>query len=60
MTALGLMAILEIIKGVLQFPNAILRLVRVLQKTPQENHEALVKKNEDEASQYEKTGRPSW
>ena len=60
MTALGLVAILEIIKGVLQFPTAVLNLIRLLQKTPQENHEALLSRMNEEAKKIEETGRPTW
>lgn len=56
---MNLAAWLEIISAALKFPDAILRLVRVLQKTPQEQHEALVLKNEAEAKTFEDTGRPS-
>ena len=60
MNPIGLSGWLEIFKAVLQFPDAVLRLVLVLKKTPQEVHELLVQQNEKAAAQYEKTGRPSW
>ncbi len=56
---IGLTGWLEIIKAVLSFPDAMLRLARVFQKTPQEQHEAIVARNEQEALSFEKTGRPS-
>lgn len=55
-----LAAILEIIQGVLKFPDAILRLVRVLKATPEEQHQKLVSQIEAEAKQLEETGRPTW
>ena len=57
---LGLTDILAIIKGVLQFPGTILEFVKMLQKTPQERHEDLLKKMHEEARKYEETGRPTW
>jgi hypothetical protein len=57
---LTLSAILEIIKGVLQFPSVVLEFVRLLQKTPQENHETLLKRITEEAERFEETGRPTW
>ncbi len=50
---------LELIKGVLQFPDALLRVVQAFKKTPEENHEALVASIETEAKKFAETGRPS-
>lgn len=57
---MGLLGWVEIIKAVLMFPDAILRIVRVFQKTPQEMHEQIVMSIEKEAKQFEETGRPTW
>lgn len=57
---MNLQAILEIISGVLQFPDRVLALIRILKKTPQENHEALLAKIATEAEAFQQTGRPSW
>jgi len=53
-------AILELINGVLKFPDAVLKLVRALQKTPQEKHEDLLKRMDEEFKRFEETGRPTW
>lgn len=57
---IGLLDILEIIKAVLKFPTTILEFVKLLKKTPQENHEDLMKKIQEEAKHFEDTGRPTW
>jgi len=57
---LGLTDIFAIIKAVLQFPSTILDFVKLLQKTPQEKHEALLKRISDEENQFKETGRPTW
>ena len=57
---LGLTGWLEIIKAVLQFPSVILEFVRLVKKTPQENHEDLLKRLADESKKFEETGRPTW
>lgn len=51
---------LEVIKGVLQFPSAVLAVVRVLQKTPEEKHQDLLVAIQKEAAAFQETGRPSW
>lgn len=53
-------AFLEVISGFFKFPDAVLRLVQALQKTPQEQHEALLQASEAEALNLAKTGRPTW
>lgn len=50
----------EIITAFFKFPDAILRMVQLFKKTPQEWHEDILKKMEDEATNFEKTGRPTW
>lgn len=51
--------IIEIVKGVLAFPDQILKLIQVLKKTPQEKHDELLAKIASEAKQFEDTGRPT-
>jgi hypothetical protein len=60
MLPFGLSDILAIIKGVLQFPGTILEFVKLLQKTPQEKHQDLLKRMAEEAKKFEDTGRPTW
>lgn len=57
---MGITDIIAIIKTILQFPSTILEFVKLLQKTPQEKHDGLLKKMRDEADQLEDTGRPTW
>ncbi len=52
--------ILDLVKGVIQFPATILQFVKILQKTPQENHEYLLIKLNNESHVFEETGRPTW
>jgi hypothetical protein len=44
----------------LKFPDAVVRLVNLLKKTPQEKHENLLKKMEEESTKFEDTSRPTW
>lgn len=57
---MGLSEILEVIRGVLQFPETILKFIRLLRKTPQDNHETLLIKISEESKKFEDTGRPTW
>jgi len=57
---LGLTDILAIIKAAFQFPATLLEFVHLLQKTPQEKHEDLLKRISDESKHYEESGRPIW
>lgn len=57
---IGLTGWVEIISAVLKFPDAVLRLVKALQKTPQEQHEALIQASEAEALKWKQSGRPTW
>lgn len=57
---IGLPEVLEIISAVLKFPQAVLSLVRVLTKTPEEQHEDLMKRIAEEAQNFESSGRPRW
>jgi hypothetical protein len=52
--------IAALITGVLKFPGAVLEFIKILKKTPQENHEALLKRMNDESRIHEDTGRPTW
>ncbi len=60
MPILGLLEIVELIKGVIQFPSTILEFVKLLRKTPEEKHDEILKGIQEEAKKYEDTGRPSW
>jgi hypothetical protein len=53
-------ALIDLIKAGLQFPEAMIQLVKLLRSTPVENHEALLKKISEEAVRFEETGRPTW
>ncbi len=55
-----LSGVLETLTAFFKFPDATLRLIRALQKTPEANHEDLVKSIESEAQKIEQTGRPDW
>jgi hypothetical protein len=57
---LGLTDILVIIKTVLQFPATMLEFVKLVRKTPAEQHEDLLKRLSDEQKKFEETGRPTW
>jgi len=59
-TLLGLVEIIDLIKGVLQFPAAILEFVKLLRKTPEEKHEDLLKKIAEESEKFSDIGRPTW
>lgn len=51
---------LELIVGVLKFPDAVLKLIRFMQKTPAEKHDELLKRMDEEFQRFEETGRPTW
>jgi hypothetical protein len=57
---MGLVAWIELIKGVLQFPEAILKIVKGFQKTPAQKHDELLIRIDQEAAKFEESGRPSW
>ncbi len=57
---IGLTGWIEIISAVLKFPDAVLRLIKALQGTPEANHEALIQASEAEALKIKQTGRPTW
>lgn len=58
--ALGLAGWLEIIKGVLEFPGEIRRLIAMLRKTPQQKHEELIGRIQKEVEAAAAGERPSW
>lgn len=51
---------LEIIVGVLKFPEQVLALVKLLKDTPAESREKIMARIKDESDQLAKTGRPKW
>lgn len=53
-------AIAELILGVLKFPTTILEFIRVLKKTPAEQHAGLIEKIKKEETEFQDTGRPDW
>lgn len=57
---MGIAAWLELIKGILAFPDAMLRMVRALQGTPEQHREALVSAIQVQADSFAKSGRPTW
>jgi hypothetical protein len=57
---MGITQIISLILGVLQFPKEIGELLKILKKTPQQNHEGLLQRIQLEAKNYEDTGRPKW
>jgi hypothetical protein len=57
---MSLTVILNLIVGVLQFPDAISKLLAVLRQTPAEQQAALVATMLAEAQNFQKTGRPTW
>lgn len=57
---MGIAEIVLLITGVLKFPDVILEFIKLLQATPQESHEKLLKRIAEEAQQFEESGRPDW
>lgn len=49
-----------LIASILKFPNTILAFIKILKKTPQENHEELLSMVAKESEKFEQTGRPTW
>ena len=60
MTVLSLVEVIDLIKGVLQFPNAVFEFVKLLRKTPEEKHSDLIASMQAEERKLEDTGRPTW
>lgn len=57
---MGPAEIIALITGFFKFPQAILEFIKVLQKTPEQKHEDLLKAIALEAKKFEETGRPNW
>lgn len=55
-----LVTILELIKGLFDFPQQVLALVRVMRATPEENREKIIAAMQKEADSFANTGRPDW
>lgn len=52
--------LLALITALAKFPSVILEFVKILQKTPEEKHEDLLKKIAEESIKFQETGRPTW
>lgn len=57
---MGLTEILTLITGLIQMPGTILEFIKIMKKTPQEKHDAILERVRLEAQSYEDTGRPQW
>jgi hypothetical protein len=57
---MGISAWLDLITAALKFPAAIMAMVKLIQATPAEQHDALVVKIQAETENMKKTGRPTW
>lgn len=53
------MVILQAIIAALQFPQELGAFIKLLQATPQEQHEALMVQIQSQAASFKATGRPS-
>lgn len=53
-------AILGVISGVFKFWDQVMLLVKILQGTPEEHHEAIMAAIALEAEKFKQTGRPEW
>lgn len=51
---------LAVIQGVLQFPQTILALIKILQTTPEAQHQQVLAAAQAEANTIASTGRPTW
>ncbi len=51
--------ILEVLLALFKFPSELSAFVKLLSKTPEEKHDALMKTISDEAQKFSDTGRPS-
>ncbi len=52
--------VLTIIAGIFKFWDQVTWLVKLLQSTPEQDHEKLVSSIQAEAANVQKTGRPTW
>jgi len=57
---MGIVEIMAIVSGVLQFPGHILALIKILRSTPAENQEKIMKQIQETAHKFNETGRPDW
>lgn len=57
---MGVAEIITLLTGLFQFPAALLKLIRALQSTPEENREKLVKEVGDTLDRFQSSGRPEW
>lgn len=57
---MGFSDIVALVTAFFQFPQTILAFVKILKKTPEENHDAILKRVADEAASFEQSGRPNW
>ena len=57
---MGIPEIVGLIGGILKFFDQVKWLVQTLQKTPAEQHDALLIRIRKEADAFESTGRPTW
>jgi hypothetical protein len=57
---LGLTDWLSILKLVLQFPGQVLALAKLIQGTPEERREAIMKQIQAETDAIASGGRPQW
>lgn len=55
-----LAAWIALITAALKFPDSIMALVKILQDTPEEQHDKLVAAIQSEQENMKKTGRPTW
>lgn len=53
-------AILSLIIGILQFPAQMSAFLKILQKTPEEQHNALIASIQAQSAAYQASGRPNW
>jgi len=52
--------ILALVTAFFQFPKSLIEFAKLLKKTPQERHEEILKRIEEEAKGFQDTGRPTW
>ena len=57
---MSFLEIIALIKGVLEFPDAVLKLIKALQSTPSEKHDAMMAASQKEWDSFKETGRPTW
>lgn len=55
-----LAAWVQLIVGVLKFPEQVMKLIMILKSTPAEKHNDIVSAAEKEAEHFKETGRPTW